>query len=422
MHCDAIVIGGGIVGLSTALHLAESGLQKVLVLERRLLTSGASGLGTGSVHTQRWFATDSELVQRSKAMFSRLSEGTGGIFRLYPVGRLTVVGDEDADAVSAYGARLRDLGIDAVELWPDELQARFPGMNVADVGRALYTGEDGVVYPPAMVWAMNGLFRNAGGVVWEGCGARRIALDDGRVTGVELENGDRIDCGRVILTSGIWSRRILRASGLDLALKFALTHNSIVTVGRTDRWSQVPSLLDGIQGVIAIPRNPGTIMAANTAGEHEAASDVADNVLNSTTVEVREHAASFKLETKEQQSQVVAELRHRYRDYDIRDVVGHWAGVLDGTPDNHPFVGPYPSALGLWVGCGLTGYGVQRGPGVGEVLADMALERPLKADVSQYNLDRFDSGKDFSLNLSSDNPFAGFKRLEMKVGDVRPVS
>ncbi|WP_315926703.1 FAD-binding oxidoreductase [Mesorhizobium sp. SP-1A] len=411
MKCDAIVIGGGVVGLSTALCLLEAGLKRVQILERQVLASGGSGLGTGSVHTQRWFATDSDLIVRSKRMISQISERSGGVFQLFSVGRLTVVGRNDADAVVSYGRHLRECGITTVELSPQELQKRFPGMNVSDVGAGLFTPEDGVVYPPAMIWALAGAIRRAGGSIWEGCGSQRIVIEDGTVRGVELLNGDVLESNRVIVASGVWSRRVLQSSGLDLALKHSVTHNTVVTVGRTDRWNEVPSLLDGIQGVIAIPRNPGTIMAANTAGEYESSADTAERVLNATTVELRENSQAFREETATQQRQVVAQLRHRYKDYDIRGIVGHWAGLLDGTPDNHPYIGAYPDIDGLWVGCGLTGYGVQRGPGVGETLAALALGKAPHVDVSHYGLGRFDAKKDFKIDLSSDNPFEGFKSV-----------
>ena len=62
----------------------------------------------------------------------------------------------------------------------------------------------------------------------------------------------------------------------------------------------------------------------------------------------------------------------------------------------------------LWGGCGLTGYGVQRGPGVGETLAGMALQQPLPVDVDSYRLDRFDPNMSFTIDMRGDNPFAGF--------------
>ena len=92
---DAIIIGGGVVGLSAALNLVDAELRNVVVLEKRVLASGGSGLGSGSVHIQRWNETDSQLITRSKAMLARLTKASNGTFQLYPVGRLTVAGDVD---------------------------------------------------------------------------------------------------------------------------------------------------------------------------------------------------------------------------------------------------------------------------------------------------------------------------------------
>ncbi|MCB9943509.1 MAG: FAD-binding oxidoreductase [Geminicoccaceae bacterium] len=415
MKSDAVVIGGGVVGLGAALTLIESGLEKVTLLENKVIASGGSGLGTGSVHTQRWYATDSDLIQRTRSIVKRLATTTNGVFDLYPVGRLTVVGGADGEIVSAYGRHLRTIGIDAVELSRNELKARFPEMNVTDIDRALFTREDGVLYPPALSWALAGFFRKAGGTIWEGCAATGLKIAGNRIRGVSLSNDDIIETDRVIVAAGVWSRKLLQTAGLDLALTHAVTHNSVMTIGRRDLWSQVPSLLDGVLGVIAIPRNPGTIMAANTAGEYQAPISRSENVMRSSTVELIERDEEFKAETLQQQASVLAQLRHRYSGYDIRGIVGHWAGLLDGTPDNHPLLGAFPGIDGLWVGCGLTGYGVQRGPGVGEALAHLALGKEPLVDVSAYAVGRFDDHEDFALDLSSDNPFEGFRNMGVHV-------
>ncbi len=409
MTFDAIVVGGGIVGLSAAWRLIEGGVKRVMLIEAGLLASGATGLGTGSVHTQRWQETDTSLIGRSKRMMQEISQRSGNLVRLYSIGRLTLVGKGDIGTVHAYGHYLKNAGVDAVELPPDQLSARFPGMDVSDVGVGLYTKDDGTVYPSAFVWAAAGLFRNAGGSIWEGVGVSRVVFEGKRTVGVELANGDVLEAARVIVAAGAWTRKLLERSGLGIALKHAVTHNTVVTVGRQDLWSQVPSLLDGVQGVIAIPRNPGTIMAANTAGEYGSDAETAETVLKTLHVKLNK-GDTFKDEIAIQQEQVLAQLRHRYRDYDIRSVVGHWAGLLDGTPDSDPFVGPYPGIDGLWVGCGLTGYGVQRGPGVGETLANFAMQQPLQVNVDAYSLDRFAPDLDFEIDMSGDNPFAGFRQ------------
>lgn len=408
MRFQAIVIGGGIVGLSAAWRLLEGGLKHVLLVERRLLAAGATGLGTGSVHTQRWHPTDTALILHSRELMREVSERTGGVFRLYPVGRLTLAGTADEATVQGYGRYLRGKGVSAVELSCRELAERFPGMNVSDATVGLYTSGDGVIYPSALIWALAGLFRNAGGTIWEGCGVRRVVHDDGMARGIEIANGETILGDRVIASVGIWTKQLLEASGLDLALRHVIAHTTVVTVAEPTRWQCIPSLLDAIQGVIAIPRNPGTIMASNASGEYQADDATVETVLQASSVEVRRVEASFSDKRSAQQRQIRKQLHHRYG-REIRGVVGHWAGLLDGTPDSHPYVGPYPRLGALWVGCGLTGYGVQRGPSVGEALASFALDRPLPVALDSYRLDRFDPTLDFQIDMSGDNPFAGFK-------------
>ena len=296
-------------------------------------------------------------------------------------------------------------------------------MNVSDVAGALYTPDDGVLYPPALAWALAGLVRSKGGAIWEGVGAERIAISSGKARGVELANGDVLESDRVIVASGVWTRRILQASNLDIALKHSITHNTVVTVGRKDRWTEARSLLDGVQGVIAIHETPGRSWPPTRPASTSRPPDAADRTsYDMMTVELRggRHEA-FAAEKHMQQTQVLAQLRHRYEGYDIRGISGHWAGLLDGAPDNHPLVGPHPDVDGLWVGCGLTGYGVQRGPGVGEALAAFALGKDPAVDVSLYRLGRFDASRDFKIDLSADNPFEGFENIAVSAMSASPL-
>lgn len=397
MYWETVVVGSGIVGLSAAWRLAQRDEGRVLLIDGKFPASGATGLGTGSVHVQRWSKEDISLILRSKRLMSEVSERTNGSFRFYPAGRLTLAGDRDRDTLASHADLICEMGVDLERLDPDELRARFPNMEFSDIALGTYTDDDGYIYPPALAWALAGIVRDAGVILWEGVPVQRIDVFEDKVRGIVIAQDEVIRCDRVVLTAGVWTQKILRASGLDLPVQQSVTQSAVVLGRDIDLWSSMPSVLDGSQGLLTIPRNPGTLVASALPGEKENEDvDVEEDI----TVEWSELEAGF-LEA------IHPMLRERFPGYGLGPVVGGWGGVLDVTPDQKPFVGPYEGVGGLSVACGLSGYGIQRGPAVGEVVADLATGQEPFIDIGAYRLDRFPSDYKFDYSSGSNwhNPF-----------------
>lgn len=398
MHYRVIIVGAGVVGLGAAWRLAQKRVGPVLVLEQRFPAAGGSGLGAGSVHCQRWRDGDINLILRTKQLIAQLSELTHGTVRLYETGRLTIVGDADARLLGTYVDNIRSNGIDIHELDNSDLDRRFPYLKSRDVGASAYTPSDGVLYPPALTWALAGVFRNAGGTIWEGVPAKRVVIDDGRAIGVEVGRSEVIKGDCVLVASGLWSAEVLKASGVALPLQRTLTQSAVVTLQeRLVGWT-VPNILDAIAGdMTVIPRNPGTVtvgrwIGAPVTNAATAGSEFGADVEDSYQDAVRDH------------------LLIRFKEEYVGAAVGGWGGVVDVTPDKAPLIGPYPAVANLYVACGLGGYGIQRGPAVGEAVADMMLGASSLSTIEEYSLSRYPMDADFDAGVDSDNPFGASLR------------
>jgi sarcosine oxidase subunit beta len=396
MHYSVIVVGGGIVGLSAARSLVARGVQNVLVLEQRFPAAGASGLGTGSVHCQRWRSLDVQLVMRSKQILAELEDPTNGLTALRPTGRLTLVANEDSAALAKYAEMIESFGVALSMIEVGDIAKRFPYLNLDDIAVGCYTPNDGVVSPPSITWGLAGLIRARGGNIWEGVEAQRAKVIDGRVTGVELADGTTLSADCVVVATGLWTEDFLAASNVHIPDQRVVTQNTVLSLSDQGRMWGVPNILDIPSGdVTFIPRNQGNICvggwvrtvqlgASPVGAEYGAESDGAYN------------DAMFDIASR------------RFDPRAIGGVIGGWKGVVDVAPDLLPLIGEVDNAGGLFVACGLGGYGIQRGPAVGEAVADLALGKSTRVDLVDCDPNRFDSeaGPTDPLHTEIDNAFS----------------
>lgn len=398
MKWDAVIVGSGVVGLNVAWRLAQLNQGHVLLIDSKFPASGATGLGTGSVHVQRWNETDVSLVMRSKQIMADLSEKTNGAFRFYPVGRLTIVGEQDRATLESHAGVINEMGGELETLDPDELEQRFSKIDFSGIALGTYTPNDGYVYPPALAWTTAGVVRDCGVTIWEGVPVERIDTnEDGSVRGVVLAHEEVIQCEKVVLTAGIWTQKLLRASGLDLPVKQSATQSAVIIARNVSSEDLLPSVLDGNQDMLTIPRNPGTIVAGGRWGEGRPEPININGDISSEFSEIED----------EYLESLYPYLYQRFPGYDLGPIIGGWGGLVDTTPDDNPFIGSYDGVEGLWVACGLSGYGIQRGPAVGEVIADSMAGLGPSVDTSDYRVNRYPSGYDFDAERTSgwSNPF-----------------
>src|SRR2546422_10393533 len=218
-RADAVVVGGGCMGASTAFHLARRGLDVVL-LERDHVGAGATG-HSGAIVRQHYETRGGiRLARDSLAFFSRFEEETGLPCDFRRTGFLSGSRERDLPAFEALLALLRSEGVRVERLGPAEAPELEPRLAVSDYAALVHDPNAGYADPIATAVGFAEGARRSGATVLEGRGVREIVIREGRAAGVRLRGGGVITSERVVLAAGNWTPAIAPPPGVRLPLRF----------------------------------------------------------------------------------------------------------------------------------------------------------------------------------------------------------
>jgi sarcosine oxidase subunit beta len=378
---DAIVIGGGVIGVSIAYHLARFGCPRVLLLERGTLGGGTTAQSSCIIRTHYSVPENVALAQQGLAIF--------GDFAHY-------LGDADADAgftrcglmiVAPEGARAtamretlaveRSVGLDAREIDAREAREIHPLMQLDDI--AAVGWEPGSGYADAYL-ALTAFARNArrlGATLREGVGVTGLVRDAaGRVTGVTTTQG-AFAAGAVISAQNIWTRELARWIGVDLPL--TLSRHAVFTLEAPVPYPRTLPMVKDLA-------SPGKLYMRSYGGTQLL---VGDGNEGETIAAPDTEQADVPLDHVAEIGEQVA---RRMPVFGEAGLAASWTGVYDVTPDWNPVLGPVPGIDGLQIAYGFSGHGFKLSPVIGRLLAQSALGLPTDRPLAPYALDRFAAG------------------------------
>ncbi len=412
---DVVVIGGGIIGITTALFLAREGVS-VTVCEKGEVGHEQSGRNWGWVRVMGRDPGEIPLGLESMRLWEDMDRLVGGDTGFTRSG-IVYVADTPAKLAEheAWLEHARTYQLDSRLLSRREIDAVLPGGKRAFAG-AMFTPSDARAEPQKAVPAMARALRRHGGTVLTRCAVRGIETAGGRVSAVVTERG-RIACQRAVLAGGAWSRLFLGNLGIDLpALKV------LGSVFRTEPLDGPPTHAVGASDFAFRKRQDGGYTIA-----HRGAS-VAEIVPDSFRLlfdflpslarqrhELRlgfgarflEEARmpkswSLDQETPFERNRILdpkpseAILREAQRNLvaafpafaglRIRE---SWGGLIDATPDAVPVIGEVPRLPGFFLATGFSGHGFGIGPGAGRLIADLGSGRTPRIDPKPFRLERF---------------------------------
>lgn len=222
-RAGTVVVGGGIIGASIALHLAEGGVEDVLLLERAMLTSGTTWHAAGLVAGARGSTAMTGLSSYGLAFYADLQQRSGVDVSFERCGSLSLARQPGRVDELLYA---RDVavqnGIEARMVDPDEVASLWPIASTDGVLAGLHFATDGHVNPGYAALAMAMLAHEAGVSIREGVTVTGIVHEHGRATGVETEQGTVL-ADRVVIAGGLWSRDLAATAGVHLPL-YAAEH------------------------------------------------------------------------------------------------------------------------------------------------------------------------------------------------------
>lgn len=353
-----VIIGGGIIGMSTLYHLAKRGVQAVLI-ERRKIASGTTWHAAGIVGQLRDSTAQTELGKYTARLFRSLEEETGQATGYKPNGTINLalgaVRHEQLLRSHDHAARM---GIETFMLSRQELQEKWPGIDTHDVKSAFFVPSNGQVNPLDVTMALCKGARSLGGQVFEDTKATQLIIRNGKVVGVETEKGT-ISTNKVLLAGGMWSHLFAKAHGVTVPLH-AAEHFYIVTEPVADLPKTLP-ILNIVEERTYWKEDTGKLLIGSFEehGKPYGKSGIPE------AFEFDE--LPFDLDHVQPCLEKMFERMPALGEMGIRTFFN---GPESFTPDGRPYLGPTSEIQGLFVATGMNSNGILNSGGVGLTMAE----------------------------------------------------
>jgi len=353
---DILIIGGGVMGTSTALHLAERDAGEVLVLEKSALGAGSSGK-SGAILRQHYSHEVSVRMARTSLHFYRdFDEHYGRDIGFDQPGMLFIANEAQREALERNVELQRSLGVETEILDAAALRDAEPDARFDDDTLGAWEPEAAYVNPVKTVYGLAAAARDRGVAIRTGEGVAEIVEADGTVRGVRTENGTTIEADVVVNTAGPWAGRLLERMGLDYPLQ-AIRPEQAFFEPPGDVEGRPTMYADLLNGVYWKPEQSDWVRVGKLAfdGDEEVPDpDHYDEGVSDDFVAFARSALSDRLPAFE-------------------DAIS-WGGcgaLYTVTPDSHPLVGPVPEVEGLYLASGFSGHGFKLAPAIGRGLAGL---------------------------------------------------
>lgn len=375
---DAIIIGGGINGCSTALQLARRGV-KVLVVEKDNIGDGPTGKSSAIIRQHYSNELTARMARHSLGVFQNFEEEVGGECGYRRTGFVALVAAKDRAGMESNVALQRGIGINTELLSAESLREIMPGLETADLVAAAWEEDSGYADPYLTVNAYAAAAKQAGARILAHTAVTAITQSGGRVTGVAVaRNGSTAEdfsAPVVVNCAGPWGARVARMAGLDIPVNACRIQVSFFKRPAGEE-APHPVIADFINATYFRSETGGLTLVGLIDPEEANAIVNPDRYKESVDTD-------FILETGER-------LIRRYPAMERSDSAGGYSALYDITPDWHPIVDEAAPGSGFYVCCGSSGHGFKLAPAMGRALADRIVgESDPLFDLDLLRLGRF---------------------------------
>ncbi len=366
---DIVVIGGGVIGASTACHLASKGATRVVLVDKGAIGSGETHKSGGFIQTHWDHLGEVKLIAHAREIFQHWSDVVGGGCGWEQKGYLHVTGVEREPVVRRTHQMLLDLDLESQWLSPDELAKEWPLLNIEGLVGGTYESTSGWADPLATTKSLADAARAKGVAVREHTRVLRILHDGTKITGVETEDGI-IETRVVILAAGPWSQALHVGPKLPIQLERGQVCYFDRPGGLPDR---EVGFYDEVTGLYTHPDGDTNLVGIDFPFEVITDPDDYREQLDVDYLVAATRALDKRWPTLAAGATLV------------RGVVG----LYDFTPVGQPIIdraGPD----GYYVACGFSGTGFKSAPATGLGLAELVLDgNAHSVDLSHLTLARF---------------------------------
>ena len=378
---DAVVIGSGVVGASTAFHLAKLGGLKVCVVERGQVCSGGTAKSCAIVRSHYSVPSNTALTLRSLEMFGAFAdwledaEADAGFVNS---GYIIIAPEGDfAEKLRGNLTMQADVGAETFVISREEARDRHPLLALDDAAVIGFEPNSGYADPYLTTTSFINAARAKGAVVKSGCAVTGLIEAGGRVTGVRTAEGE-IHGAHAVSAIGPWTRGLTDGLGMDIPLEVS---RHIVLTFKSDApyAADLPIVKDltTANKMYCRPASGGVVLVGT--GDHGDPVDDADQMDENVADDFVLHQGG--------------QLARRMPSFAEARLTASWVGPYDITPDWNPVLGPAPGLDGLTLAFGFSGHGFKLAPAVGLTLAQQVLGREPDVDIAAYGLGRFAEGR-----------------------------
>lgn len=411
---SVVIIGGGIVGLNAALTLAERNIS-VTVIEKGQVAGEQSSRNLGWVRKTNRLADDIPLAVASDRLWAEMQDRVGGDVGYRQAGIMFLANNTaQMELHEKWLKSVEHLHLDSKLISPEDIAELVPN-GVGQWAGALYTPSDGRAEPTLASSAIANAAMQKGVNIIEGCAARDLKVENGKVTGVHTEKG-LISCDHVLLAGGQWSRRFLGNLGLKLptlplicsvfktapmqgpcdiavgASNFSFRKHidggyiitqrgkldSPLTLDHLLLGSQYWQQLKGQRDFLNISFGKYFFKDLLTARRWNA-----ESVTPFEQNRILDPAANESLNQN-----ALDNLCQAWPMFKHAKIENSWAGVIDVTPDSNPIIDHIEQISGLTIATGFSGHGFGTSPAAGYLAADLISKAQPIIDPTPYSYKR----------------------------------
>jgi sarcosine oxidase subunit beta len=368
---DVVIIGGGVIGVSIAYHLALKKAGRIILLEKGQLGEGSTSRCVGGIRSQ--FSTEINIFFSLESIktFERFEEEFGTNPEFKRIGYLFLATTELEMRVFKENIKLqRKFGIPVELLNPDEIKARWPYLRVDDILGGTFCPWDGYAGPNEVLSGFVSGAKKAGVRIYEGTEVLGISLSKGKVNGVKTKR-EEISTPIVVNAGGPFASAIGEMAGVKIPVK-PLRRQIFITAPFHLTNQAIPLTIDFHKGWYFRQEVDGLLLSGpldsepsfNLGIDYEAMAETSENAIYRVPILERARIARG------------------------------WAGLYEISPDHHAILGKVPEVEGFILANGFSGHGFQHSPAVGKVITELIVEgKATTIDISPLSIERFEKGE-----------------------------
>ncbi len=369
---DIVIIGGGVMGASTAYHLASRGQKNVILLEKEdFFGLGATGRCAGGVRYQFGTEVNIRLSLLSLPMLERFKDEIGQVVDYRKTGYLFLLTNPlDVNTFKKNVELQNRLGAQTIWLDGEEIRNRLPMMRLDDVIAGSFNPLDGLVDPNSVVMGYISAAQRMGVKVYPSSSVTGIQVRSGKITGV-ITPGGPISSPIIVDATGPWSSLTGRMAGMNVPIS-PIRRQWLTTSSIPELPADFPFVIDFAQSLYFHPEGPGILTGMSNPNE----SIGFDQNIDPDWELVHLDAAI-----------------NRFPILEKAGLASRLAGLYEVTPDAHPIIGKTPID-GYYIISGFSGHGFMHGPIAGKLLSEIILDGVAATmDISMLDFARFTEGR-----------------------------